>query len=110
MLFGEKPLPHPYQLWGKRELPQKLMRTTSRLAGAPDGAKIIQVPNGDLTGIDIANLVSRRFDLNDMYVIQTAKELHLSLLTTNAAMISQISDNLDRRNVWGLVPIIVPIP
>jgi hypothetical protein len=80
----------------------------SRLHGFPGGAKIIQVKNGSLSGVDVSSLVGRNFDMVDMIILQTAKERGLPLLTTQASLQGQVFSNIERRVLWGSVIIIRP--
>jgi hypothetical protein len=79
----------------------------ARLAGVPGGAQIVRVPNGSLAGIDVAALQSRNFGVNDMILVQTAKQLGLPVLTANKKPVNQIQSNAPRKAIWGAVVIVV---
>jgi hypothetical protein len=77
----------------------------ARVAGVPGGAQIIQVANPSLAGINVAALVSASFDVNDMEILETARQRGLPLLTANEAMQRQVYSNVARRAIWGGVDI-----
>ncbi len=80
----------------------------ARLNGYPEGAQVIQIPNASLAGVDPAALVpSRRFGLNDMLVVQTAKVENLPVITTNRRLDTQIHSGGPRQAAWGSVVVIV---
>jgi hypothetical protein len=80
----------------------------ARRQGQPGGASIIPIPNGNLMGLDTNSLESRKFDLNDMKIIQSAKERNIPLLTMNSSMQNQIQSHSERKRIWGTVQIITP--
>ncbi len=80
----------------------------ARRAGQPGGASIISIPDGDLRGLDTSSLESRKFDLNDMKIIQSAKERNIPLITMNSSMQNQIQSHPERKSIWGTVQIVTP--
>jgi len=83
----------------------------TRLHGIPGGAKIKQVRDGNMTGINIQALKSAPFQEADMRILQTAKELNLTLMTTNQKLQEQILNRSfpGRAAQWGTVSIIIPL-
>jgi RHS repeat-associated protein len=79
-----------------------------RLQGYTNGARVIQVPDPDMSSIPVQRLESRNFDETDMTVLELARQRQLSVLTANTAMINQVGSHVERRNIWGNVRINVP--
>jgi hypothetical protein len=78
------------------------------LRGAPGGAKIIRIPDGNLSGIDLTKIVTANFDQADAHIIQAAKERGFALLTAQRAFASQVQNPSypERARQWGLVNIV----
>ena len=81
---------------------------SARLTGYPGGARVIQISDGNLQGIDVGALESGTFSKSDMAIIQAAKERGFPLLTTNGAIYNQIHSHPGRRKLWDSVGIAVP--
>jgi hypothetical protein len=60
-----------------------------RLQGYTNGARVIQVPDLDMSSIPVQRLESRNFDETDMTVLELARQRQLFVLTANTAMINQ---------------------
>jgi len=78
----------------------------ARLAGTPGGAQIVQVPNPALpASYPVVTMTSRAFGVNDMLILETARTMRLTLLTSNDALVRQVQSQPDRRRIWGGVSI-----
>jgi hypothetical protein len=92
----------------------------ARLNGLSGGARVIRVADApetpDFTAAlaDDANndartaLFSGSFGREDAFIVHTAREMSLPLITLNTSMPNQIRSNVLRRRLWGGVEIRTP--
>lgn len=69
------------------------------LKGVLGGARIILIPDADMTGITVGPYGS--FNREDIRIVQTAKAMNLPLVTFNKAMAGQIQSYQPYRTLWG---------
>lgn len=69
-------------------------------------ARVLPVSDGDLTGIPVATLRSRRFTDNDMKILQAAKEHGVPVLAANARLKTQ-ARTYGREKYWRSVYVLV---
>jgi predicted nucleic acid-binding protein len=62
-----------------------------RLSGFTVRARIIEVPDPSISQYNPTDLVSDPFDLNDMFILETARVMDLTLLTVNPRLKNQVN-------------------
>lgn len=82
-----------------------------RLNGQPGGATIVHDVNGDIGPANVPPVVvanaDKNFNVNDMKIIQRAKERPFPLVTLNTAMFNQVRQP-KFGGVWITVVIVTP--
>lgn len=84
--------------------------TESQLGRLSDAASKIERTSVDVESLLSENptILSRRFGVEDLQLLEAARQNGLAVVTSNSALASQVASNAARAAIFGNVPILVP--